>query len=138
MKKRARNFILVFSLIFLAFIVLEACSGKPTPAQQANTVMIDPGSDLKKYSLTTMELPDLDIVSESKLGKNEMSPNAVSGYAANFGNNVENTSSPNYKSVSINLQAYNSAEDAKKDFSIDMLPKEILDYSQEVKTKSPI
>ena len=138
MKKRAGNFIVVFSLIFLTFIALEACSKKPIPAQQANTAMIDPSSDLKKYSLTTRELPDLDLVFESKLGKDKIGPNAVSGYAAGFRNNVQDPDSLSYKSLSINLQAYNSAEDVKKDFSRDMLPKGILKSFHELSLQRPI
>ena len=36
------------------------------------------------------------------------------------------------------MQAYNSAEDAKKDFSRDMLPKEVLKNFQEIKLNSTI
>ena len=136
MKKMARRFLIIFSLIVLAFIFLEACSKNPATAQQ-NT-FINPNSDLGKYSLNAAELQDLYLVSQSNLDKDKLNPNAVSGYAANFDNKVKNTSSPNYKSVSINLQAYNSAEDAKKDFSRDMLPKEVLKNFQEIKLNSTI
>ena len=130
MKKRARSFIVVFSLILLTFVILEACSKKPIPTQQ--------NSDLKKYLLTAGEMPDLNLISELKLGKDKISPNAVSGYTANFGNKVKNTSSLSYKSLSINLQAYNSAEDAKKDFSRDRLPKGIITNFQELRLNKPI
>ena len=130
MKKRVCSFIAVFSLILLTFVILEACSKKPIPAQQTG--------DLKKYSLSAKELPDLGIVFELNLGKDEMSPNAVSGYAANFGNKVKNTSSSGYKSLSINLQSYNTAEDAKKYFSRNMLPNEVIQKFQEIKTKGMI
>lgn len=135
MKKRARSFIVVFSLILLTFIILEACSTQNAAKPAA---FIDPGSDLKKYSLGERELPGLGMVSELKLGKDEISPNAVSGYAANFTNKVENTSSSGYKSLSINLQAYNSAEDTKKDFSRDTLPKEVLEKFHELRINKSI
>ena len=124
----------LLSLLFI-LVFVSACSvnkeikqstvqeGKQDIQQTEPKVkIIDENTDLRKFALDTKDLPDFNVISESRIEKDVQNQSAPVTYSINFERKPsENSNTAQRQSIVDQTSVYSSASSLKKEFSREIM-----------------